>query len=412
MTAPTDTLLLHLPASLYRRDDGLLLDDQACNGLRLWAEHFERLIVMVAVEDGPAPGSWVPLDRIGPARARLDFVHLPSAWRPDRFLWALGPARKTIRSALARADYVGTTLGGASFGDWGAVIAREAAAMGLPFYIWTDRVEPDVARRLVKTAPLRRRLRLAVEYPIMCRMEQGLIAKAALGLFHGRETYDAYAPYSPNPQHVHDIHIHKSDHITPEVLAQKQARQGPMRIVYAGRADPMKGTGDWLAVLEHLAQAGVDFEAEWLGDGPDLANMRVRVAQGPLRDRVMLPGFVSDRALLLGALREADVLLFCHLTPESPRVLIEALASGCPLVGYDSAYPADLIAQHAGGVLTPLGQPEDLANALGALAQDRARLSDLIGRAARDGSAFDDETVFAHRAKLIRTHLPRARPRT
>ncbi|MCC1480473.1 glycosyltransferase [Roseibaca sp. Y0-43] len=410
MTLPQDTLLMHLPASLYRRGDVLLLDDQACNGLRLWAEHFGRLIVLVAVEDGAAPGSWVPLEHIGPSASRIEFVHLPSAWRPDRFLRALGPTRKRIRHALAQADFIGTTLGGASFGDWGAVIAREAVKLGLPFYIWTDRVEPDVARRLVKTAPLRRKLRLAVEYPIMQRMEQGLIAKAALGLFHGRETYDAYAPHSPNPQHVHDIHIRKLDHITADALAQKQARQGTLRIVYAGRADPMKGTGDWLSVLEQLTQAGVDFHAEWLGDGPDLTAMRARVEAGPLKGRVALPGFVADRGRLLEALRDADVLMFCHLTPESPRVLIEALASGCPLLGYDSAYPADLIAGHGGGVLTPLGQPQHLATALAALARDRARLAALIGRAAQDGAQFDDETVFAHRAGLIRQHLPRARP--
>lgn len=410
MVAAQDTLLIHLPASLYRRGDVFLMDDQACNGLRLWAEHFQHVIVLAVVSDGTPPASWVPLDRIGPSRERIEFVHLPDAWRPDHFLMALGKGRRRIRDALVRADYIGTTLGGASFGDWGAVIAREAVKLGLPFYVWTDRVEPDVARRLARDAPLRRKLRNWVEYPFMQRMEKALIGKAALGLFHGRETFDAYARYSPNAQHVHDIHIRKSDHIDASALAEKQARNGPLRVVYAGRADPMKGTHDWLDVLEHLANAGVEFQAEWLGDGPDLPDMQARVGSGPLAGRVALRGFVSDRGQLLAALRQADILLFCHLTPESPRVLIEALASGCPLVGYESAYPADLIAGHGGGVLTPIGKPRALADAVAALAEDRARLSNLIGRAAHDGAQFDDQSVFAHRSMLIRTHLPRARP--
>ncbi|MFN4101358.1 MAG: glycosyltransferase, partial [Pararhodobacter sp.] len=121
-------------------------------------------------------------------------------------------------------------------------------------------------------------------------------------------------------------------------------------------------------------------------------------------------GFVSDRAALLSALRGASALVFCHRTPESPRILIEALASGCPLLGYDSAFPADLIAGHGGGMLVSLGDAAGLASALAGLDKDRARLADLNERAARDGAGYDDETVFAHRAGLIRTHLPRARP--
>ncbi|MFN7002836.1 MAG: hypothetical protein ACK4NW_05300 [Roseinatronobacter sp.] len=208
-----------MPVPLYRRGDDRLLDDQACNGLRLWADHFERLLVPVIVEDGDPPGSWVALDRIGPALDRIEFLHLPSAWRPDRFLRALGPTRQSVRDALARADFVGTTLGGASFGDWGAVIAREARKMGLPFYVWTDRVEPDLIRHSAQSARFLRRIRIAFEYPVMCWMERRLIAEADLGLFHGRETYEAYAPASKNPQLVHDIHLRKSDHIRPDALA-------------------------------------------------------------------------------------------------------------------------------------------------------------------------------------------------
>jgi len=409
MTAPQDTLLLHLPAPLYRRDGEFLLDDQACNGLRLWAEHFAQVIVLVAIEEGAAPGSWVPLDRIGPSRARIEFIHLPSAWRPDRFLRALGPTRKIIRAALSRADYIGATLGGASFGDWGAVLAREAHALGLPFYIWTDRVEPDVLRRVARGASLRRRVRIALEYPVMRWMEHTLIRKADLGLFHGRDTYEAYAPYARNPHIVHDVHLRKSDHITADQLAAKQARTGPLRIVYAGRADPMKGPEHWLDALTALADQGVSFEATWLGDGPSLEKMRARVPQGPLTGKVALPGYVSDRAQIMATLRDADLLLFCHLTPESPRILLEALAAGTPLLGYDSAYPRDLLAIHAGGVLTPLGDPATLAKTVALLAQDRDRLRDLIAHAATAGAEYDDESVFAHRAALIRAHLSPAR---
>lgn len=406
-----ETLLLYLPVPLCRRDGVIMLEDQACNGLRLWAQHFDRLLILQPLSDDEPPPSWVPIERVGPALERIEFVTLPLAYRPDRFLRALPRTLPLIRQAIARADLVGFAIGGL-FGDWGSVGAWAAHRMGKPFYIWTDRVESEVMRRNAHGQHWRRRLRARLEYRPMAWQERALIRRAALGLFHGRETFDTYAPYCRNPQLVHDIHLRKADHITPAALQAKLDAPGgrPLQIIYAGRADVMKGATEWLDVLESLAARGVDFNARWLGDGPLLEQMRARVADGPLAGRVELPGFVADRQALLEGLRAADLLLFCHMTPESPRVLIEALASACPIIGHDSAYPADLIATHGGGLLTPTGDCQALADTVAGLAGDPARLRGLIAAAARDGAAHDDETVFAHRSELIRQHLPRARP--
>ena len=142
---------------------------------------------------------------------------------------------------------------------------------------------------------------------------------------------------------MHDIHITRRDHISAGG-AGRQAGGRPrerLRLAYVGRADPMKGPLDWIEVLERLAAAGVDFEATWLGDGADLAEMLRRVAAAGLgATGCALPGFAADRAAVFAALRAAHLFLFCHKTPESPRSLIEALVSGAPLVGYDSAYRA------------------------------------------------------------------------
>lgn len=409
MPAP-ETLLIYAPVPLHRRDGVLCLEDQACDGLRLWLEHFDRLILLIPESDRPAPPSWVPLAQVGPGLERIDLVTLPEAWRPDRFLRALPRALPRIRAAIDRADWLGFSIGGL-VGDWGSVAAWAAHRMGKPYYIWTDRVESEVIRRTLHTLPLRRRLKTRAELPLMRRAERALIRRAALGLFHGRETFDTYAPFCRNAHVVHDIHLKPADRIDAQALAAKVAAagEGPLRIVYAGRAEPMKGAQDWVGVLERLAAQGVDFTATWLGDGPERAAMAARVAAGPLAGRVTLPGFLADRAGLLAALRAAHLLLFCHLTPESPRILIEALISATPIIGYDSAFPADLIARHGGGMLVPVGAQDALAEALAGLDRDRPRLADLIARAAQDAEGFDGPTVFAHRAALIRAQLPRAR---
>ncbi|MCU0910010.1 MAG: glycosyltransferase family 1 protein, partial [Rhodobacteraceae bacterium] len=208
-----------------------------------------------------------------------------------------------------------------------------AHRMGLPFYVWTDRVESDVVRQSATSGPWRKRLMARLTHRPMAWLEHYLIRRADLGLFHGQETFDAYAPYSRNPRVVHDIHIRKADHIDPGRLAGKQAAAaggGRLRFVYTGRADSMKGPHDWLSVMESLDAAGIDFEATWLGDGDLIEAMRQRIASGPLKDRVRLPGFVRDRATVLEALRAADLMVFCHKTARRRSRTLPATGHGLP----------------------------------------------------------------------------------
>lgn len=403
-----DTLLIYAPVPLHRDAQGwLMVEAQAVNGLRLWAANFAQVIVMMPLSPDPAPVGWVPVADAGSKLDRVRFEALPMAYRPDQFLRQLPATRRRIAALIAEARWLSFAIGGL-FGDWGAVAGFTAREMNRPFAVWTDRVESEVVRRSAHVGSWKERLRARLTHRPMAQLERAVIRRASLGLFHGKETYDAYAPFASGPAEiVHDIHIAPSDHLAPERLVAKAdaAAEGPLRIVYAGRADPMKGPLEWIEVLERLAAMGVDFHARWLGDGSERPEMLARVARAGLQSRIELPGFVNDRTEILEEMRRAHVFQFCHLTPESPRCLIEALASGCPIAGYTSAYPADLIAAHGGGVLMPLGDTAALAGELAALSNDRARLSELILKASADGAPFTDEHVFQHRSEVIRRHL-------
>lgn len=403
------SLLIYAPVPLYRgADGGLLLEDQACNGLRLWAEHFDKLIAVMPVAEGTPPATWVPIERVGLSLSRIEFVQLPQAWTVLPFMRALPDARRKLRDAIARADRVGFAIGGL-VGDWGAVGALETHRMGRPFYVWTDRVESEVVRFSAKTAPrLRTRIKNRVINRPMAWLENWLVRRASLGLFHGQETFEHYAPLCRNPHLVHDIHLGRDEHLTADALQAKLdgVKSGPLRIAYVGRADPMKGAHDWLEAVIAAIRQGVDLRAEWLGAGPELEAMRDRIAEAGMGDKITMRGMVTDRAAVLDAIRQAQIFLFCHRTPESPRNLIEALVSATPIVGFEGAFARDLISGHSGGLLVPQANREALTAAIVALDADRQRLADLIQAAHSDGAIFDDESVFRHRSEIIRRELP------
>ena len=404
-------LLIFAPVPLYTFRGELFVESQAINGLRLWSHHFSEVIAMMPVREGPPPVGWLPVSDHAEALNSVRFECLPTAYRPDQFLRVLRSTRRRIGALIREAEYLSFAIGGL-FGDWGAVAALEAHRQGRRFAVWTDRVESEVVRQDLKDTHWRNRLRARLTYRPMVWLERHVIRKAQLGLFHGMETFNAYSPYSANPHMVHDIHINADDHIPTDMLAQKVATvdRNPLRIVYAGRADAMKGPLDWVAVLERLKVMGIDFRATWLGNGDELAAMRARISRAGLEDRVELPGFVTDRDQVLKTLREAQLFLFCHKTPESPRCLIEALCNATPIVGYGGAYAQDLISAHSGGVLVPMNDIEALAQAVGDLAADRTRLAELITSARADGLPFTDEKVFEHRSHLIKEQLAPSAP--
>ncbi|MCE0506000.1 glycosyltransferase [Roseivivax sp. GX 12232] len=290
---------------------------------------------------------------------------------------------------------------------WGSVASLLAHRRGRPFAVWTDRVESAVLRAEQRAPNRRVALRARLYAGPTALLERMAIRRATLGLFHGQETYETYAPQARRAEMVHDISLTRADHITPEALAAKIARagEGPLQILYVGRLAPMKGPMDWLATLAALRDAGIAFEARWIGEGPSRAEVEAECARLGLEDHVRFPGFLGDRAAVLEACRAAHVLLFCHLTPESPRNLIEALVSGTPILGYADAYARDLIRPAGGGRLVARGAVRELAGELARLARDRVALADLITRAARDGTPFDADRVFAHRSALIRRYL-------
>ena len=417
MSIERDSILLVLPVGFRRSaGPGLLFEKQACNGLERWADHFGKVVVACPLEPGGPPGlsgtaatvEYLEVDSL-PSRARIEPIPLPFAYRLGQFLKCYRETRATLARAIGECEYLSFAIGGL-VGDWASVAALEAIRQGRKYSIWTDRVEHMVIRSShLDSSGLRRSyLRIKnnwIKSPLMKPLERHLIGHSALGLFHGRDCFDAYSPHCREPRLVHDIHLKPGDRIPPEQLLAKVERVragGPIRLVYAGRMAEMKGPFDWIRAMAGLRDRKVDFRATWIGDGPLLAEARAEIERLGLGDRVELPGFVGDRTLLLQALRDSDLFVFCHKTPESPRCLIESLMSATPIIGYDRSYPRDLLEDLAGRFLVPLDDEDALVDRIAAIDADRPGLASAAEKCDELGSHYSDEAVFRHRSELIK----------
>lgn len=401
-----DSLLLVTCVEIRETARGPLIDDQTAAGIAQWCKHFER-VTFIGVEAPPpsAGGSsvtWVDIrESVGCGGATL--LSLPRAYRPVSMLKGYPRSRALLRRQIEQHRHLCFTIGG-MLGDWPAVGAFEAIRMGRRYAAWTDRAEPLVIRQKLESASVPMRVAGKVAVPVIEAMGRRIFNKSAVALLQGRDTFGFFEDSAKDPHCTYDTHTTVSDQITSDRLAQKMSRVrsgAPLRIVYAGRAAAMKGPQDWLEVLMNLRALEVPFHATWIGDGPELLGMQDRAEQLGITDVVTFAGFENRRDVLLDRMQDSDLLLFCHKTPESARCLIEALVSGTPTVGYESAYPRGLAEAHGGGLFTPQGDIHQLVDRIADLHNDRDLLANLIEAAAQSGSLYNEDAVYAHRANLM-----------
>lgn len=404
-------MLLIVPVPFRVKDNQLLFESQACNGLERWADNFESVIIAAPVipeeiAENEKAMIWQSTDTLAKPE-RFEFVPLPWAYTPLKFLSTYSSVRSTLAQLISRSHYLQFAIGGI-FGDWAAIGALEAKKQGKSYAIHTDRVEHQVIRRTSEGAKLKTRLKAKVMAPLMANYHQQIIKSATLGLWHGQDCYDAYSPFCENSHLIHDIHTKASDIIKSDQLCEKakQAKTDEtIRICYAGRLDPMKAPLDWVQAVETALNMGVKLHATWMGDGSLFAETKAMISDRGLENAIELLGFESDRQKLLTRIRESHMMLFTHVTPESPRCLIEALTNGTPIVGYESPYAHDLLKDFGGGRFVPVNEWQQLGELIASLSQERQCLSEMIEQAGINGKRFHDQKVFEERSNLIKTYL-------
>jgi len=173
-----------------------------------------------------------------------------------------------------------------------------------------------------------------------------------------------------------------------------KVNSGEPVILSVARLIEKKGLADLIAAADILRHLGRSFRVEILGDGPLRRTLEAQVKRLGLGDRVKLLGAQAHDTVCLAYERASVFVLPCVIASNGdrdgiPNVLLEAMASGVPVVSTSVSGIPELVESGVDGLLVPPNNPARLAGAIDRLLASR-EFRESLARAARAkiGSSF------------------------
>ena len=281
------------------------------------------------------------------------------------FVGALGTFPKAVRFAHEM-QQDGVTHVHAHFATHPALAALIVHRLtGLPFSFTAHGSDIHVDRRMLD-----------------CKVEAAAFA-VAISRFNKEVMAGACA--KPLRHKIHVVHCG----VDPRCFAPRTGPRppGPVRFVCVASFEPVKGHVYLIDACRVLHARGVEFRCDLVGEGPLKGAIVRRIAESGLSDRVHVLGGLP-RPDVVRLLAAGDVaVLASHPTADGrregiPVALMEAMASGLPVVSSAISGIPELVESGVSGLLVRSGDAALLADALERLAGDVA-LRERMGREGR-----------------------------
>lgn len=147
-------------------------------------------------------------------------------------------------------------------------------------------------------------------------------------------------------------------------------------VVFCGRLVANKGVSQLLHAMVKLPKATLLI----IGDGPERHKLKHEAARLKIAHRVEFRGWLGTQQDVLQAIRSSKMLVMNSTSEGGPRVPLEAMACGVPVIVTKVGVMPDVIIDGVNGLFTT-GEADDIASKIDSLIQNPA-LRESIGKEA------------------------------
>jgi glycosyltransferase involved in cell wall biosynthesis len=137
---------------------------------------------------------------------------------------------------------------------------------------------------------------------------------------------------------------------------------GPLRLLYVGTWLDRKGVYYLADAFALVAKATADLRLTVAGCGASEAEVK-KYFEPELRDQICVVPFVK-RDDMLAVYQQHDIFVFPSLVEGMPLTLLEAMATGMPVVTTNTSGMADVVEDKIDGLLVPAADAETLKMAI------------------------------------------------
>jgi len=172
-----------------------------------------------------------------------------------------------------------------------------------------------------------------------------------------------------------DTTLFSPEHRDPAFWQKFGEHNGAVHLLYVGRISKEKDLDVLAQAYRQLRDEGLPIQLYLVGDGPYLQALHEAMPEA------IFTGYLRGKELA-AAYASADVFVFPSTTDTFGNVVIEAQASGVPVIVSDTGGPKELVEANVNGVVTKSHDVEDLVRAIRDLVNDK-RKRDQMSRQAR-----------------------------
>jgi phosphatidyl-myo-inositol dimannoside synthase len=308
-------LLIVTDTTFYRRGGEVL--DNFCFDRRFFDDYcaeFDEVRVAARVSDEPPAGPLHRADGDG-----LAFVDLLPA-RGVR--WTLAPWQRYCRAlagAVAAADALCLRLPGVA--GWHA--ARLAAGRPMMFELIGDPLATALGSPQARIYGL-----------LQHRRTRWILRRCALGSYvsadHLQQRYPAAA--GATTAAISSIRLERGWLRPPRSAPWREDR---LQLIHVGSFLPVKNQALLVEAMRLARDADLPLSLKLVGDGETRGAIERLVQVHGLGDRIEFSGHLAGPERVMAVMAEADLLVLPSWSEGLPRVALEAMAAGLPVLGSD-----------------------------------------------------------------------------